>query len=385
MKSGQAVRQGLESPSRPLAPDTRTRMESRFHHDFSGVRLHTGSEAARSAGALNAHSYAIGRDVIFSARAYQPEDPAGRWVLAHELAHVVQQGGRPPNASREIALQARTSFESQANAAADAVWAGGGAPRPSAFSEIALMRLTPDEFRHQLGSTGDQKSAIKALFADKAFLDLWNYLKTCAAKPPKDLGPLTLKVTPGLTIGVAERFGGYSSGSRTLEINPTKPEHKDNPSELVDTIAHEVIHAVDDVKSECKAAGSGDAPLHGAATKISKPLADVKGTREENKLLADIGPGASDPCEEFIDINKTAQQIVIEIIARNIKTAKVGRPTIVYLNEILRRFPRAITDYKKCRDTACAETDADKKRTAIAACSNDVMTKYLPLAKDLKP
>ena len=147
MKSGQGVRQGLESPSRPLEPDTRSWMESSFHHDFSGVRVHTDSEAARSSRALNSHSYAIGRDVVFSAGAYRPEDPAGRWVLAHELAHVVQQGGRPPNARGEIALETGRVFESQANVAADAVAAGGSAPKPSTFSEIALMRLTPDEFR----------------------------------------------------------------------------------------------------------------------------------------------------------------------------------------------------------------------------------------------
>ena len=383
--TGRALWQGLESPSRSLEPDTRSWMESHFQHDFSGVRLHTGPAAAGSARALKAHAYAIGQNVVFSPGAYRPEDAAGRWVLAHELAHVVQQRGRAPNASQDVESKSHPVFESQANAAADAVWAGGLAPRPSVFSDIALMRLTPDEFRDQLGSTPDQKSAIKVLFADKAFLDLWNYLGTCAATPAKDLGPLALRVTPGLTSGGVQRFGGYSPASHTLEINPTKPEHKDNPSELVDTIAHELIHAVDDLAFDCKAAGSGQAPLHGAATKISKPLADVKGTAEENRLLADVGPGASNPCEEFIDINKTAQQIVIEIIARNIKKAKVGRPTIIYLNEILRRFPKAITDYKKCRDIACAEPDADKRKAAIGVCSNSVLTKYLPIATDLKP
>jgi len=99
-------------------------------------------------------------------------------------------------------------------------------------------------------------------------------------------------------------------------------------------------------------------------------------------LPTDVGPGASNPCEEFIDINKAAQQIVIDVIRSTIKTSKVGKPTITFLNDVLRRDPNALADYKKCRDTACAEKDDAKKKQLIASCSNNVMTKYMP--KDLK-
>jgi hypothetical protein len=369
-----------------MEAETRRWMESRFHHDFSTVRLHTSPEAARSARSLNAHSYAVGRDLVFSGGAYQPENPAGRWVLAHELSHVVQQGGRAAEDVGEIGTEERASLESKATVDANTVRAGLAVDPTSALSEPALMRLTPAEFKDKLGSTPDQKSIIAALFADKAFLEMWNYLGSCGATPAKDLGPLTLKVTPGLSDGGVERFGGYTHGSRTLEINPDKAEHKANPSELVDTVVHELIHAEDDLQAACKAVGSGSAPLHGAATKTpTKTLADVKVTPEEDKLLADVGPGASNPCEEFIDVNKTAQQIVIEIVHRGMKKTKVGKPTITYLNELLRRFPAAIPDYKKCRNTACAETDEDAKKAAISACTNSIMTKYLPIAKDLNP
>jgi hypothetical protein len=369
-----------------MEPATRAWMESRFRRDFSGVRLHTGHQAEESARGLNAHAYALGRDVVFSKDAYRPDSPAGRWVLAHELAHVVQQGGREASDSAELGSSSNARFESQANAAAHALRMGAVAPELDAGSEPALMRLTPKEFQDQLGATPDEKSAITALFANSSFLELWNYLKACAATPAKDLGPLTLKVTPGLGLknGGVERYGGYSPLSRTLEINPTKPEHAANPSELVDTITHEVIHAVDGLKDDCKAAESPDPPLHGAAIRTqTKKLADVKGTAEEDKLLTDTGPGASNPCEEFIDVNKAAQQIIIQVIRSNIKNAKVGKPTITFLNEILRRDPKALAEYKKCRDKACAEADEAKKKTLIADCSNHIMTKYMP--KDLKP
>jgi hypothetical protein len=133
------------------------------------------------------------------------------------------------------------------------------------------------------------------LFGDATFLALWDYLKSCTATPTSDLGPLSLKVTPGLKIRGVERFGGYSPLLRTLEINPTKPEHKANPAELVDTIVHELIHAVDDLASDCKQATGKDAPLAGAATANPPTRAEVKTPAEDKKLMEDLGPASTSP------------------------------------------------------------------------------------------
>jgi hypothetical protein len=69
-------------------------MEARLGHDFAAVRIHTDAEAGRSAGAVEALAYTVGRDVVFGAGRYRPETAAGRALIAHELTHVVQQGGR---------------------------------------------------------------------------------------------------------------------------------------------------------------------------------------------------------------------------------------------------------------------------------------------------
>jgi hypothetical protein len=66
-------------------------MEPRFAHDFSRVRVHTDSTAAHAATALQARAFTIGRDVVFNANEYAPTTTEGRRLLAHELAHVVQQ------------------------------------------------------------------------------------------------------------------------------------------------------------------------------------------------------------------------------------------------------------------------------------------------------
>jgi hypothetical protein len=69
-------------------------------HDFSHVRLHTDSNAAKSARALNAKAYTVGDDIVFSDGQYSAETSAGRELIAHELTHVVQARANPSSESR---------------------------------------------------------------------------------------------------------------------------------------------------------------------------------------------------------------------------------------------------------------------------------------------
>jgi hypothetical protein len=67
--------------------------EPRFGYDFSGVRIHTDSKAAQSASEMNARAYTLGNHVVFGEGQYAPASAVGERLLAHELAHVVQQNG----------------------------------------------------------------------------------------------------------------------------------------------------------------------------------------------------------------------------------------------------------------------------------------------------
>lgn len=92
------VERALRSSGQPLDRPTRTLMEARLGVDLGAVRVHTGSEAAESAHAVGAPAYTVGNDVVFAPGRYAPTTIEGRAMLAHELAHVVQQaepsGGR---------------------------------------------------------------------------------------------------------------------------------------------------------------------------------------------------------------------------------------------------------------------------------------------------
>jgi hypothetical protein len=86
------VHEVLSSPGTPLDTDTRAFMERRFGRSFEHVRVHTDARAADSASAMDALAYTVGSDVVFGAGRYSPGSGDGRWLLAHEMAHVVQQG-----------------------------------------------------------------------------------------------------------------------------------------------------------------------------------------------------------------------------------------------------------------------------------------------------
>jgi hypothetical protein len=83
----------LRSPGQPLDPATRAFFEPRFEHDFSHVRVHSDAKAAESARSVNALAFTVGQNIHFGAGEYHPESLGGMRLLAHELAHTVQQRG----------------------------------------------------------------------------------------------------------------------------------------------------------------------------------------------------------------------------------------------------------------------------------------------------
>ena len=77
----------------PLSKETNQSMSLAFGTDFSQVRIHTNQDAVEMNQGIQAKAFTHGSDVYFNKGAYQPESSEGKKLLAHELTHVVQQGG----------------------------------------------------------------------------------------------------------------------------------------------------------------------------------------------------------------------------------------------------------------------------------------------------
>ena len=156
------VQQVLRSPGRPLEPALRARMEGRFGHDFSRVRVHTDARAAASARALAAGAYTVGEHVAFAAGRYRPETPRGERLLAHELAHVRQQAGASPRLMPRLLVEAGGSpLEREAEAAAEAV-AAGRRPRVEGRSEGLRVQRHPDDLVAYTGGQRGKLAVFKA-------------------------------------------------------------------------------------------------------------------------------------------------------------------------------------------------------------------------------
>jgi len=102
MAAPDSVYHALSGGGQPLDSETRAYMEPRFGQDFSGVRVHIDSQAAQSAAEVGARAYTVGQDVVFGAGEYAPGTTAGKQLIAHELAHTVQQTHVSPRVSRQM-------------------------------------------------------------------------------------------------------------------------------------------------------------------------------------------------------------------------------------------------------------------------------------------
>lgn len=133
--------QVLRQAGAPLPPALRRHVEARFGHDFSAVRIHTDQAAAQSAGALAAKAYTVGNHIVFGAGRFSPQGCDSQRLLAHELAHVVQQrrGGAAP------ALEAGASHEQEAARAADAVAAGASSVAVAGATGVGVACAKDDE------------------------------------------------------------------------------------------------------------------------------------------------------------------------------------------------------------------------------------------------
>lgn len=125
---------------------TRLFFEECFGRDFSDVRVHTGQQASDLARSLRARAYTVGSDVVFGDGEYRPREPDGRRLLAHELAHVLQQRA------------ARTRFVAR-----------NADPEPlDVYSPVQIRRALSATVRAALIASIEQGGSVEAFAANLA-------------------------------------------------------------------------------------------------------------------------------------------------------------------------------------------------------------------------
>lgn len=114
----------LQVPSsrgEPLPAALRQELETDLGAGLSAVRVHRDAAAGAAARSEDARAFASGQDIYFASGAYAPSNAAGRELLVHEVAHVLQQTGRRGSDERLHATDARGTGEVQRAGLEDAM------------------------------------------------------------------------------------------------------------------------------------------------------------------------------------------------------------------------------------------------------------------------
>lgn len=184
----------------PIADGVRAPMEEAFGSDFSGVRVHSNKDADAMNRQMGARAFTTGQDIFIRQGDYKPASPSGRELLAHELTHVVQQGGSQPlQTLREDSIQR------------------------------AIIPRIRQAFGYKIGSDASKK-LLENAFEGREF-DVSNISIVSEAELKKKYDEATSEGEYDQTGGL-EGFTDVDTGE--IYIN------KD--AQAVDTVPHEVLH-----------------------------------------------------------------------------------------------------------------------------------------------
>ena len=134
-----AVARAASSSGAPLPTHVQRQFEGSLGADLSAVRVHTGGASAEAAHAVGARAYTVGQDIHFADGQFRPDDPFGMHLLAHEVAHTVQQAGGAQRRQHKLEVSTpHDALEVEADRAADAMVSG--APAHIAGAPVDLAR-----------------------------------------------------------------------------------------------------------------------------------------------------------------------------------------------------------------------------------------------------
>jgi hypothetical protein len=223
----------LRGGGEPLPARARAFFEPRFNYDFGVVRTHAGPGAADAARALNARAFTVGSDIAFASGQYRPDAPEGRRLLAHELAHVVQQGGgtEPLRLARLTEDEKQENLESSkyaGNERLEKAFDNDPPLKKGASGEaVRLVQegLVADGFPMPVSTKPDGE--MDGVFGDETFITIQRFQRKHKLEPDGDVGRNTMrkldqlaKTGPGVDEGCRADAKAFEVTNETTFANP---------------------------------------------------------------------------------------------------------------------------------------------------------------------
>lgn len=203
----------LRSPGQPLGGEVRAMLEPGFGRSLGNVRVRADADAARAADSLHARAFTVGSSIWFGAGEYRPETRDGRRLLAHEVAHTVQQAGGPVGAQGKLTI-GRTDdpAERAADDAADAVLRGERASLATGGAAAIRRQPKPGAPDCAATSTGTNTATVKC--GDREF--------RVTATPVPERGPAThFGATPDIDATDISLDVSICRGGTEVRIKPS--------------------------------------------------------------------------------------------------------------------------------------------------------------------
>ncbi len=212
-----AVLESLVADSRgePLPLALRGQLEDRLG-DLGEVRVHSDTAADRAATLLAADAFAVGHDIYFARGAYDPSSKPGQHLIAHEVAHTLQQGSSSRGEALEVSSPGDT-HERQADEIADAVMAPEPTPiavTPAAFTGVSRHPSTGPAIRGPSGRFLIPIDDVQLFPFDtysKKFLDVDTKVPLAKGIFPVGEIPVTYNAEAGMSAH-ASAFASYGPG-----------------------------------------------------------------------------------------------------------------------------------------------------------------------------
>jgi hypothetical protein len=206
-----------ERRGQPLPPSLSIAMGARMGHDFSNVVVHAGPDADRWTRAVGAQALTVGTNIAFGAGQYAPETREGRRLIAHELAHVVQQRGTTVDVGHGDVPMSKPgdAGERAADAAADAVGRG---------ERVAPLQATPAGIQRACGRAALGAPAPACSPSDRGVVG-WQllFVQNCDDLRAGEASMLT-KPRPGSRLNVH----GFASIEGNVDYNMELSCHRAN-------------------------------------------------------------------------------------------------------------------------------------------------------------
>jgi len=219
-----------------LDSSVRRRMQSAFGHDFAGVRVHTDAKARELSEGMNARAFTVGGDIAFGGEEYKPGTPVGDALIAHELAHVVQQDaghssgpmnkapGQSDQLEEDADLSAMDAVISTWTSAKDGLAGIGEKAVPRLRSGLRLQRCSKSPRELEIERLG----GIQYDFMEKKRKEEEARLKKEAEKEAEDKGLPPPKVEPKYEMSDLVK---KEQKQHALKASPTKEwDEADQPA-----------------------------------------------------------------------------------------------------------------------------------------------------------